>query len=139
MSHVSDPSKDGFPSPLRPPIQSFNEYGFPKRQACDTFNWPNGYYANETGQAFQALYDDTPQRDAWANFWAEVARVFGGVTHVLGYELINEPWAGDVYKYPEHIVPGFADRLALGPAYDALNEVCFVFLVSEFLFFWIFL
>jgi hypothetical protein len=25
---------------------------------------------------------------------------------VLGYELINEPWAGDIYRHPDQLLPG---------------------------------
>jgi endoglycosylceramidase len=38
---------------------------------------------------------------------------------VLGYELINEPWAGDVFTDPELIVPTVADRKNLQPLYDS--------------------
>lgn len=31
---------------------------------------------------------------SWANFWGKVAQVFADNEYILGYELINEPWAG---------------------------------------------
>ena len=39
---------------------------------------------------------------------------------VLGYELINEPYAGDVFAQPSLLVPGVADKEKLQPAYDSL-------------------
>ena len=33
--------------------------------------------------------------DNLAAFWGKVAQEFVGNPYVLGYEIINEPWAGD--------------------------------------------
>ena len=38
----------------------------------------------------------------------------------MGYELINEPWAGDIFETPKLLVPSVADKERLQPAYDAL-------------------
>lgn len=43
---------------------------------------------------------------------------FGKEEAVLGYELINEPWAGNVFLDPSLIVPTVADRKNLQPLYD---------------------
>jgi len=40
----------------------------------------------------------------------------------LGYELINEPWAGDVFRYPYLLLPGEADRRNLAPLYKRLHQ-----------------
>ena len=41
---------------------------------------------------------------------------------MLGYELINEPWAGDVYANPKLLLPGEAGKHNLLPLYDAANS-----------------
>jgi len=38
--------------------------------------------------------------------------------NVLGYELMNEPWAGDVFTNPTLLIPGVADRENLQPFYE---------------------
>ena len=43
---------------------------------------------------------------AWAAFWTRLATEFKDNEYVLGYELINEPWAGDVFAHPELLIPG---------------------------------
>ena len=40
--------------------------------------------------------------------------------HVLGYEIMNEPWCGDVYEDPTLLVPGVADRRYLQPMYEVV-------------------
>ena len=58
--------------------------------------------------------------DDMANFWAHSAGVFAANPAVVGYELINEPWAGDVYKTPELFLPGVAGSRNLQPTYDRM-------------------
>lgn len=71
----------------------------------------NSYYVTAAeGSAWQALYKNTDGlRDSWAQYWALLAGLWKDEPTVLGYELINEPFAGDVIKYPELLVPGAAD------------------------------
>ena len=40
---------------------------------------------------------------------------------VLGVELLNEPFAGDIMRHPTLLGPGTADRDNLAPVYDALT------------------
>lgn len=54
----------------------------------------------------QSLYDNEQQiQDQFARFWATVADYFSDNPYVLGYELLNEPWAGDIYRHPDHLEP----------------------------------
>ena len=46
----------------------------------------------------------------------------GKYPSIIGYELINEPFAGDIYTNPLLLVPGIADKLNLEPTYDALQH-----------------
>eukprot|EP00929_Paragymnodinium_shiwhaense_P002041 TRINITY_DN102235_c0_g1_i1.p1 TRINITY_DN102235_c0_g1~~TRINITY_DN102235_c0_g1_i1.p1 ORF type:complete len:484 (+),score=51.71 TRINITY_DN102235_c0_g1_i1:76-1527(+) len=83
--------------------------------------FPNNYLAEATGRAFQDLYDNKDgMRDAFAAFWAEAARRFKDAP-ILGYELINEPWMGDIYKKPWLTLAGQATKQNLQPMYDILS------------------
>ncbi|KAL1510204.1 hypothetical protein AB1Y20_006534 [Prymnesium parvum] len=83
--------------------------------------WGLGYLAEATGQSFQEIYHNTHGgRDAWAAAWRGVAAHFRGDAAILGYELINEPFAGDIYADPTLLLPGVAGRKNLMPAYDAV-------------------
>ena len=48
-----------------------------------------------------------------------MARRFASLP-ILGYELWNEPWAGDVWSHPSYLLPGNAGRQNLLPLYDKL-------------------
>jgi len=47
---------------------------------------------------FQALYDNVDGiQDALGDFWGNVSATFVNNDAVLGYELINEPFMGDLW------------------------------------------
>jgi len=100
--------------------------GFPLRSDCNKYDWPSYYSTYNTGEAFEALYDTSEDSkgllSAWADFWTYLAQEFKDNDFVLGYELINEPWAGDVFTTPSLLIPGVADKNRLQPAYDVLAQ-----------------
>eukprot|EP01064_Diplonema_japonicum_P009215 TRINITY_DN1668_c1_g1_i1.p1 TRINITY_DN1668_c1_g1~~TRINITY_DN1668_c1_g1_i1.p1 ORF type:complete len:489 (+),score=125.01 TRINITY_DN1668_c1_g1_i1:50-1516(+) len=86
-------------------------------------NWAEGYLTEACGQAFEDIYDNRHGgRTAWIEFWTRVATLFKDTKATLGYELINEPWAGDVYLDPLLITPEQAGKHNLLPSYDKLVE-----------------
>ena len=50
-----------------------------------------------------------------------VASAFKSFPSLLGYELINEPWAGDIYGNPALLLPGIAGKLNLAPLYEVVS------------------
>jgi len=56
------------------------------------------------------------------NFWVKSASVFQNNSNVIAYELINEPWAGDVFADPLRFLPAFAGSKNLMPLYDNITK-----------------
>ncbi|KAH3759248.1 glycosyl hydrolase family cellulase [Pelomyxa schiedti] len=113
-----------FPAPLRNVTLDFDPTtGYPTIESCLLYDFFKYYFTKETGAVFQALYDNTNGiQTSWVNFWVEVAGYFKDIDGVLGYELINEPWAGDIYGKRGLFIPGEADRVNLAPMYEAAND-----------------
>jgi endoglycosylceramidase len=112
-----------FPWPLQSTPYNVTPDGMPNpSNQCDKFGWASYYPTQAVGQAFQNLYSNAfGLRDAWAAFWAQVANEVKGLgAAVLGYELLNEPWAGDAWHDVLLMLPGVADAQNLAPAYDAV-------------------
>ena len=64
-------------------------------QDCAKHNWATYSIAEATGVAYQNLYNNTNGlRDSCAQFWATVAENFVDSPYIIGYDIINEPWAG---------------------------------------------
>ena len=64
-----------------------------KQNACQvraTLCWPRNYLF------FQEF----------SNVWKQLARRFRGDPNILGYELLNEPWSGDIYADTSLLLPG---------------------------------
>ena len=59
--------------------------------------------------------------DKFAAFWGLVAKTFADRDAVFGYELMNEPWCGDIFEDPTLLFPGVADRRYLEPMYDKIS------------------
>jgi len=99
--------------------------GLPTRQACHELfanhGWWVGQGAYASSFAYEALYTNVQNlTEAWGAFWAKTASVVKGLTNVLGFELINEPWAGNEFRHPFLMAQGHADRERLQPAYETL-------------------
>jgi len=117
------PIEKNFPEPIDTPFEIDKSTGFPYPTDCKKFSWPDYYEAEATCSAFQNLYDDFDglQR-SFANYWEKVAKEFIEFPNLLGYELLNEPWAGDIYRHPELLIPGEADYSNLQPMYNNINS-----------------
>eukprot|EP00164_Ancoracysta_twista_P002135 GFYU01002818.1.p1 GENE.GFYU01002818.1~~GFYU01002818.1.p1 ORF type:complete len:519 (-),score=171.59 GFYU01002818.1:109-1665(-) len=115
-----------FPMPVQMHGFKLDENGVPPADVCKSIqgSWGNYHFAYATSTAYQALYSNQDGlRDAWAHFWKRVAEEYKTSDAVLGYELINEPWAGNIYHDPTLLVPGVADKKNLQPAYEHLQSV----------------
>lgn len=114
-------SYDGFPlwfMDLLP--KSSLEYPWPFKDKNIGFA---AYLTKSCGHAFQALYDNHDNLQKYLiNYWTIVAKMFSNHPYVLGYELINEPWAGDIYKHPMYLFPAQTGRHNLLPLYDNLYK-----------------
>eukprot|EP01065_Artemidia_motanka_P006129 TRINITY_DN12_c0_g1_i1.p1 TRINITY_DN12_c0_g1~~TRINITY_DN12_c0_g1_i1.p1 ORF type:complete len:511 (+),score=194.07 TRINITY_DN12_c0_g1_i1:67-1599(+) len=112
-----------FPLPVAMPYKTDPATGFPTRQECAKKKWASYYAPLATGSAFDRLYTNHNNlTESWGAFWAEVSRAFGDAPHLLGLELINEPFIGNPYKDPLRLLPDIGDRQRLQPAYDVLSK-----------------
>jgi endoglycosylceramidase len=67
----------------------------------------------------QDIYDNVADTgDRFASIWRLIAQEFKDENGLLGYELMNEPWAGDVVADLSLALPGVAGRENLEPLYQ---------------------
>ncbi|KAL9649766.1 hypothetical protein ABK040_009581 [Willaertia magna] len=99
--------------------------GAPLTEDCLKHAFFQYYLTRSASNAWQNFYDNyNGIRDAFANFWNFVANYFKSEENILGYEIINEPWAGDFYKDITLLLDqtGKADRVNLMPLYKQVNS-----------------
>ena len=53
-------------------------------------------YTYALGAATQRMYDDAKLQAAFGAFWSKVATALRPLANIVAFELINEPWYGDV-------------------------------------------
>lgn len=112
-----------FPRPLQISPFVLDEKGIPSKEDCEKHDWPSYHFAYQTAQGFQSLYDNVDGiQDSFGMFWQKVADRFKNNDNVVGYELINEPFAGNVLTNPLRLIPGYADSHNLMNMYDNLNK-----------------
>jgi endoglycosylceramidase len=89
---------------------------------CNKHGWFEYQFSSAAGRAYQSIYDNYKDlQTSFINYWVKIATSVANNPYVLGYELINEPWAGDVISDPLLLIPGVADRKNLAPMYDNIN------------------
>ena len=123
--------KHAFPEPIAAP-----EYGDDDEYSQDfglitncgevestPLGWAGTYATRALSSSVQMMYDNSDGRqDAFKEFWRRAAAAFKEEEFVLAYELVNEPWVGDVFRHPSLLVPSVADKKTLAPFYDAIAE-----------------
>ena len=109
-----------FPFPLSFTPYNVSAEGVPTFDDCHSRSWTGYYFTEAAGQGFQNLYTNVDGlRDAWVKFWGQVAKYATTLgSSVIGFELINEPWAGDAVQHLEDLIPGVTDKKYLQPMYD---------------------
>jgi hypothetical protein len=85
-----------------------------------------GYWEQVEAHDIPGSYRATPcvtrTSACGGGLWPQLARLFKGVAGVLGFEIMNEPFAGDVVKNPLLLYPGVADMENLQEFYDVVND-----------------
>ena len=118
------PMTPAFPLPAAEPYTIDNSTGLPTPADCAKLSWSDYQFTAAGADGYQNLYTiGTKSNKAINDHWGRVTQRYKNQTNLLGYELINEPFAGNIYRNPELMIPGFADRINLQPFYDNLNSV----------------
>ncbi|CAF0900617.1 unnamed protein product [Rotaria sordida] len=106
---------DRFPPPDHP-------YPWPLKSTTGA-SWFDLYLTEACSHGFQCLYDNTAGAvESMGNFWRLVATTYKEYSNVLGYEIINEPWAGNYIANPTLLLPGIAGAKNLQPFYEKIAK-----------------
>jgi endoglycosylceramidase len=112
-----------FPKPLFWIKMKFEEdTDYPELDSCHQKAFSTYHFTDQVGKAFEDLYTEgTPLNNGFKAFWEAVSSRFHSSPNVLAYDLLNEPWAGDIFSHPFHLLPGHASEV-LEPFYTGLHK-----------------
>lgn len=111
---------DGFPkwfTDMAINVTNAKPFPYPIPANAST-GWATYYFADSVSKIFQYLYQHP---EYYASYWRAIASTFASCPYCF-YELVNEPWCGDIWTDPLLLVPGVADKQNLAPFYKALNS-----------------
>ena len=137
MLNVSSLGSLAFPEPLEahgvpadPATGSFPNKSCAAAGPLKFIGWSEFYMTDACGKAFEQMYggDGTmapgvaPLSYMFDTYWHVVAAFFRGHPGVLAYELLNEPWMGDVLTTPSLLLEaGAAEKLSVGPFMERMH------------------
>ncbi|KAJ3416187.1 hypothetical protein HDV05_002832 [Chytridiales sp. JEL 0842] len=108
-----------FPFPLRLRPFEVGEDGIPSKEDCSKLTWYLAYLTPAVADAFGKFYTNHGGIfDSFLAFWRKVATEFKGMSNVIGYEVINEPWPGNHFQDPTLLIPGRASTSLLFNFHD---------------------
>jgi endoglycosylceramidase len=94
----------------------------PDYDDCLKHNWGLYYFSFDVSYTFESLYTNRHGLlDKFEQYWVQVAKTFVDNKYVIGYEIINEPFAGSPWKNPAVIVPSVAEMVHLQRFYDRIS------------------
>ena len=100
-----------------------HEFPWPFKGNCSSRGWMKNTLTEAAAHAYQDLYDNHEgMLDDLSDFWSRSASYFKDNPNVIGYEIINEPFAGDFYEDPLLLLPGNAGRKNLARMYVVLES-----------------
>jgi endoglycosylceramidase len=121
---------DGMPRWVVAKSTPRHAFPWPLKGNCSSRGWMINSLSEAAAQAYGDLYDNvghdaatgaTGMLDDLVAFWVNSAEFWKDEPGILGYELINEPFAGDFFKDPTILLPGNAGSKNLARMYDAIS------------------
>ena len=98
--------------------ETINNFPFPLLdKKCDDNKWIKYHFSKAVSKLFQKLYENPQYLEL---YWNVLALSFKDNKNVIGYELINEPWFGDIFQNPLYFSPSYSYKYNLLPFYNKL-------------------
>lgn len=114
---------NNFPIPIDKPYNILDNTVFDYNKnynisnLCDETYWVKYHFSYAVSETFQKLYDNP---ESMKNYWNAVSNKFKDCSNCIGYEIINEPWSGNIFKNPLLLKPYYAENINLLPFYNKI-------------------
>ena len=108
------------------PLKTFNwkygDDGLPLLESCKG-GFMKYFQSPELTTIYNSFYNNQNGiQDKFAEFWKVLAKKFKENPFVLGYDLWNEPWPGNLWSDLRNFLPGHSDRSQVLPFYKKIDK-----------------
>ncbi len=108
------------------PLKTFNwrydEDGLPLIEDCRT-GFLKFHQSPELTTIYSSFYkNEMGIQDKFISFWKVMAQKFKDNPYIIGYDLWNEPWPGDLWSDVRSMMPGHSDHYQVLPFYQKLDS-----------------
>ena len=110
--------------PLEKHNWSYGDDGMPLVDDCKTKgNFMDYHRSPELTSIYKSFYNNQNNIiDQFGKFWAVVAQKFKGRKNVIGYDIWNEPWPGNLWSDLKSLWPGHSDDEEVTPFYQIVDN-----------------
>ena len=116
------PNAPPFPEPIDRKFLFKNGSDTPSREDCSKHYWGLYCLSEAAASSYQSFYDNRDGiLDAFAEMWQFLVKEMQEFDNIMGYEIINEPFSGDVFYRPDLFLPFVANNYNLLPMYDKVS------------------
>lgn len=114
----------GFCQPIASLDIPVDEQGLPIVSECSKHDFIKMYNSPEVASAFEALYaNENGVQEKFMDYWTVVASFFKDNKHVIGYDILNEPWPANLYHEIKYLLePHLFDKEKLFPLAKKAND-----------------
>lgn len=114
---------DGAPKWVIDKSQPKHAFPWPLKGNCSSRGWMMNTLTEAAATAYQDIYDNNyGMLDDLSAFWERSAQQFKDIPSVIGYEIMNEPFAGNVFEDPLLFLPGVAGAKNLQRMHDTVAK-----------------
>ena len=98
--------------------------GNPLIANCTSKMFATYYSTPEAADGFSRIYSDLyDYKKRFIQFWNVTSSFFAGDANVIGYDLLNEPLAANMFTQPWTAIPGVNDHINLETLYEDTQTV----------------
>jgi len=106
------------------PLARFNwrlSDGIPLLEDCKNFF--EYHLSPELATAYQSFWDnENGIQDKFASYWKVLAKQFKDSEYIIGYDIWNEPWTGNLWEDVRAWWPGYSDHYQILPFYRKMDK-----------------